>query len=153
MNIYRTHVCNELGVAHVGNEVALSGWVYRKRDHGGLLFVDLRDFYGITQLIFNESENPELFNRMATIGLESVITVRGIVAERSEDNVNASIETGRVEVKVSTLTVVSEAAPLPLHVPTSFSYPEDIRLQHRFLDLRCDKVKTAYCSDQWSYQS
>ncbi|AGZ78603.1 aspartyl-tRNA synthetase [Anaplasma marginale str. Dawn] len=143
MNIYRTHVCNELGVAHVGNEVALSGWVYRKRDHGGLLFVDLRDFYGITQLIFNESENPELFNRMATIGLESVITVRGIVAERSEDNVNASIETGRVEVKVSTLTVVSEAAPLPLHVPTSFSYPEDIRLQHRFLDLRCDKVKNS----------
>ncbi|MCU7611693.1 aspartate--tRNA ligase [Anaplasma capra] len=141
MNIYRTHLCNELNTTHVGSEVVLSGWVYRKRDHGGILFVDLRDFYGVTQLIFDESEDAELFNSMGATGLESVVTVKGVVVERSEDTINALVATGSVEVRVSSLVTISEAEPLPLHIPTSCSYPEDVRLQHRFLDLRCEKVK------------
>ncbi|MGN7661436.1 MAG: aspartate--tRNA ligase [Anaplasma sp.] len=142
MNVYRTHLCNELRVAHVGSDVVLSGWVYRKRDHGGILFIDLRDFYGVTQLVFNESTDSELFRSADSIGLESVVTAEGTVVARTEDTINPSMETGHVEVKVHTLTVISAAEPLPLHVPTSYSYPEDSRLRNRFLDLRCNKVKS-----------
>ena len=141
MNMYRTHLCNELSIEHVGHEVGLSGWIYRKRDHGGVLFIDLRDFYGVTQLVLNESHNSELFNHACTLSLESVITVKGTVAARSEDSVNASLCTGDIEVVVHTLAIESVANVLPIHVATSTSHPEDLRLQYRFLDLRCDKVK------------
>ncbi|EOA62998.1 aspartate--tRNA ligase [Anaplasma phagocytophilum] len=142
MNMYRTHLCNALNLSHVGEEVTLSGWIFRKRDHGGILFIDLRDFYGITQLVLNESSDQELFNYARSIGLESVITVKGTVAARSEDTINTSLSTGHVEVAVHTLVTESAADALPIHVPTSTNHPEDLRLKYRFLDLRCDKVKS-----------
>ncbi|MFV9839152.1 MAG: aspartate--tRNA ligase [Aaplasma endosymbiont of Hyalomma asiaticum] len=141
MNIYRTHLCNELSLEHVGREVVLSGWVYRKRDHGGVLFIDLRDFYGVTQLVLNELSDPELFNQACATGIESVITVKGTVTAREEGTINASLGTGYIEVVVHTLIAESLAETLPIHVATSTSYPEDLRLKYRFLDLRCDKVK------------
>ncbi|MEH0831208.1 aspartate--tRNA ligase [Anaplasma bovis] len=139
--IYRSHLCNELNSSHEGQEVTLSGWVSRKRDHGGVLFIDLRDFYGVTQLVFNESHNAELFDKARTINLESVITAHGTVERRSTDTVNSSLSTGDVEVKVHSLVVESEAEPLPLNVHTSTNYPETLRLRYRFLDLRCEKVR------------
>ncbi|MDB1135544.1 aspartate--tRNA ligase [Candidatus Anaplasma sp. TIGMIC] len=141
MNKYRSHLCNKLCLADIGNEVTLSGWVHRKRDHGGVLFVDLRDFYGITQLVLNESTDPELFNSARITSLESVITVKGKVAARSEETVNTSISTGSIEVVVHSWEVESAAEALPIHIPTSVNHPEDLRLKYRFLDLRCDKVK------------
>ena len=139
--IYRSHLCNELNSSHEGQEVTLSGWVSRKRDHGGVLFIDLRDFYGVTQLVFNESHNAELFDQARIINLESVITARGTVETRSPDTVNSSLSTGDIEVKVHSFAVESDAEPLPLNVHASTNYPENLRLQYRFLDLRCEKVR------------
>lgn len=141
MNAYRTHLCNELNSSHIGQEVTLSGWVFRKRDHGGVFFADLRDFYGVTQLVLNDSSDKSILDLARTTSFESVVTVKGVVTPRSEDTVNEELETGHVEVVVNSWHVESAAEPLPIHVPTSTSYPEDLRLKYRFLDLRCDEVK------------
>lgn len=132
---YRTHTCGELRESHVEHVVTLSGWVYRKRDHGGIIFVDLRDFYGVVQLVFNEVENIE------NLKLESVITVKGKVKLRTEDTINTSLDTGSIEVIVENITILSEADSLPMNIFGEQDYPEDIRFKYRFLDLRREKVR------------
>ncbi len=134
MHLYRTHTCGELRQSSVGDTVRLSGWVHRKRDHGGLLFVDLRDHYGLTQCVVTPS-NPN-FERLERLRVESVITIDGKVIARDAETVNANLETGEIEVQVSDISVQSEAAELPLPVFGEPDYPEDIRLKHRYLDLR-----------------
>ena len=134
MNNYRTHKCNELKVSDVNKSVILSGWVNRKRDHGGLLFIDLRDHYGLTQLVFDP--DSKAFELAEKITAETVIKVSGEVVRRDDDTINSNLSTGEIEVYVDTLEVLSEAEELPLPVFGEPDYPEDIRLKYRFLDLR-----------------
>jgi aspartyl-tRNA synthetase len=135
---YRTHTCGELRAGDVGRTVRLSGWVHRKRDHGGLLFIDLRDHYGLTQCVFHAG-SPALAAAEA-VRLESVITVTGAVVAREPSAINPKLPTGEIEIAVQTLTVQSAADTLPLQVNSDADYPEETRLRHRFLDLRRDKL-------------
>jgi aspartyl-tRNA synthetase len=138
MHSYRTHTCAELRLSDVGKTVRLSGWVHRKRDHGHLLFVDLRDHYGITQIV-SDTDSPA-FKTLDRLRLESVVTVEGEVVARSPETVNPSLATGEIEVRAGEVTVQSEAAELPMPVATEADYPEDIRLKYRYLDLRREQV-------------
>jgi aspartyl-tRNA synthetase len=134
MHLYRTHTCAQLSSANVGATVRLSGWVHRKRDFGGLLFVDLRDHYGITQIVA-DADSPALAV-LDRLRVESVITIEGTVKARSAETVNPRLATGEVEVYARSITVQSAAEELPLPVADEQPYPEDIRLKYRFLDLR-----------------
>ncbi|MCC6478477.1 MAG: aspartate--tRNA ligase [Sphingomonadaceae bacterium] len=134
MHAYRTHKCAELRASHVGESVRLSGWVHRKRDHGGVLFVDLRDHYGMTQIVA-DSDSPAL-PILEGLRLESVVTIDGDVKARSEATVNPNLPTGEIEVFARNVTVQSRAEELPLPVAGEQEYPEEIRLKYRFLDLR-----------------
>jgi aspartyl-tRNA synthetase len=138
MHAYRTHTCGALRQEHAGAHVRLSGWVHRKRDHGGLLFIDLRDHYGLTQLVVSPSTPG--FDALSRIRAESVIRVDGEVVARSPETVNPNLPTGAVEVRVQDSEVLSEAAELPLPVFGEPDYPEEIRLKHRYLDLRRDSL-------------
>ena len=134
MHAYRSHTCGALRSTDAGSNVRLSGWVHRKRDHGGLLFIDLRDHYGLTQLVFHP-ETPG-FAAVERVRAESVIRVDGEVVARDASVVNANLPTGEIELRVSGVEVLSEAAELPLPVFGEPEYPEEIRLKHRYLDLR-----------------
>jgi aspartyl-tRNA synthetase len=138
MHAYRTHTCTELRLSDVGTTVRLSGWVHRKRDHGHLLFVDLRDHHGITQIVA-DTDSPA-FRTLDRLRLESVVTVEGVVVARSAETVNPNLATGEIEVRAGEVTVQSEAAELPMPVATEADYPEEIRLKYRYLDLRRDQV-------------
>ena len=137
-NIYRSHTCGQLRSAQVGETIRLSGWVHRKRDHGNLLFVDLRDHYGITQIVANAADTD--FAVLDSARVESVLTVAGEVLARSAETVNASLPTGEVEVRAKSVTVQSPAQELPMPVFGDQEYPEDIRLKYRFLDLRRERL-------------
>lgn len=134
MHPYRTHTCAALGLANVGETVRLSGWVHRKRDHGGVLFVDLRDHYGITQIVA-DSDSAAL-PVLEGVRLESVVTIDGEVKAREAATVNPNLATGEIEVFARGVKVLSRAEELPLPVAGEQEYPEDIRLRYRFLDLR-----------------
>ena len=134
MNEYRSHKCNELTIKDVDSEVYLSGWVNRKRDHGGLLFIDLRDHYGLTQLVFDPDSNA--FGEAEKISAESVIKVSGRVVKRTDETINANLPTGEIEIYVEEIDILSKSEELPLPVFGEPDYPEDIRLKYRFLDLR-----------------
>ena len=134
MHAYRTHTCGALRAADTGKTVRLSGWIHRKRDHGGLMFVDLRDHYGLTQLVISP-ETPG-FNVIERLRAESVIRVDGEVVARSPETQNPNLPTGEVEIRVREITVLSEASELPLPVFGEPDYPEEIRLKNRHLDLR-----------------
>ncbi|HZU51184.1 MAG TPA: aspartate--tRNA ligase [Sphingomicrobium sp.] len=134
MHAYRTHNCAELRLSNVGETVRLSGWVHRKRDHGHLLFVDLRDHYGLTQIV-TDTDSPA-FQALDRVRLESVVTIEGDVVARSAETVNRSLATGEIEVRARHVTVRSPAAELPMPVAGEQEYPEDIRLKYRYLDLR-----------------
>ena len=138
MHAYRTHNCAQLRKSNVGETVRLSGWVHRKRDHGHLLFVDLRDHHGITQIV-SDTDSPT-FKTLDRLRLESVVTVEGEVVARSAETVNANLPTGEIEVRAGAVTVQSEAAELPMPVATEADYPEEIRLRYRYLDLRREQV-------------
>ncbi len=138
MHAYRTHTCAELRARNVGDTVRLSGWVHRKRDHGHLLFVDLRDHYGITQVVA-DTESPA-FKTLDRVRVESVVTVEGKVVARSKETVNPNLGTGEIEVVAGTVTVQSAAAELPMPVFGEQEYPEEIRLKYRYLDLRREQV-------------
>jgi len=138
MHAYRTHTCAALRLSNVGETVRLSGWVHRKRDHGQLLFVDLRDHYGITQVVA-DTDSPS-FRTLDRLRLESVVTVEGKVVARSPETVNPNLDTGEIEVRAGEVTVQSEAAELPMPVSTEADYPEEIRLKYRYLDLRREQV-------------
>ena len=134
MHAYRTHTCGALRLADSGRTARLSGWVHRKRDHGQLLFIDLRDHYGITQCVIDISS--PLFSAVDVLRLESVVTLTGQVAARSPETINPRLDTGEVELVIAELETQSEAEPLPFPVNTEAEYPEDMRLAYRFLDLR-----------------
>ena len=134
MHLYRSHTCGALSAADVGQTIRLSGWVHRKRDHGGVLFVDLRDHYGITQIVA-DSDSPALAV-LESLRVESVVTIDGEVKARSAATVNPNLPTGEIEVFARAATVLSRAEELPLPVAGEQEYPEDIRLRYRFLDLR-----------------
>jgi aspartyl-tRNA synthetase len=138
MHAYRTHTCNQLSADEVGQAVRLSGWVHRKRDHGGVLFIDLRDHHGITQVVA-DADSPAL-PMLEQVRAESVITIDGEVKRRSEATVNGNLATGEIEVFARAVTVQSAAAELPMPVAGEAEYPEDIRLRYRFLDLRREKL-------------
>ena len=134
MHPYRTHHCDSLRAADVGKEVRLSGWVHRKRDHGQLLFIDLRDHYGLTQVVF-QPEQP-FFEDAERARLESVITMTGKVVARSDETINPNLGTGEIEVVADQFTLEATAEPLPLQVNSDRDFPEETRLRYRFLDLR-----------------
>ena len=138
MHAYRTHNCAQLRESHVGDTVRLSGWVHRKRDHGGVLFIDLRDHYGITQIVADE--DSEALGLLDSLKSESVITIDGVVKARSQETRNANLPTGDIEVFAKSATVQSMAEELPLPVAGEQEYPEDIRLKYRFVDLRRERV-------------
>jgi aspartyl-tRNA synthetase len=138
MHPYRTHDCGALRLADAAQTVRLSGWVHRKRDHGQLLFIDLRDHYGVTQCVIDISS--PLFAAADALRLESVVTVTGRVVARSEDTVNPKLPTGEVELVIDELAVQSVAEPLPFPVNSDAEYPEEMRLTYRFLDLRREHV-------------
>jgi aspartyl-tRNA synthetase len=138
MHAYRTHNCGQLRAEQVGQSVRVSGWVHRKRDHGGLLFVDLRDHYGLTQIVADSSDAA--FAILDGLRAESVVTITGDVVARSAETVNANLPTGEIEVRARDVTVQSAAIELPMPVAGEQDYPEDIRLKYRFLDLRRDRL-------------
>ena len=138
MNKYRSNTCGELTKKNKGSEVVLSGWINKKRDHGNLLFLDLRDNYGITQCIIDK-EN-KFFKNLEKIQLETVIKIVGEVVERSTDTINKDIKTGEIEVKIKSYEVLGACEELPMPVFSDQEYAEDIRLKYRFLDLRRKKV-------------
>jgi aspartyl-tRNA synthetase len=138
MHAYRTHTCGELRLGDAGRDARLSGWVHRRRDHGQLLFLDLRDHYGVTQCVIDVSS--PLFAEADALRLESVVTVTGKVAARSADTVNPKLATGEVELSIAELALQSAAETLPFPVNTEADYPEDMRLTYRFLDLRREGV-------------
>lgn len=135
---YRTHTCGELGLAHVGSVVTLSGWLMRKRDHGGVVFIDLRDTYGVTQVVITA-----LAEEAAQIRPESVVTVSGVVVRRSTELMNPKISTGEIEVQAQTIAVVSAAEVLPFLIAEDDHSPEALRLRYRFLDLRREELHAA----------
>jgi aspartyl-tRNA synthetase len=134
--IYRTHTCGDIRRSHVGQAVTLSGWVYRKRDHGQLIFLDLRDHYGVTQCVLTPLEAAH--EQIQSLKLESVVTVEGVVAARDAVNVNDRVPTGEVEIHVRNLVALSAAEVLPFQL-TSEDIPEEQRLRYRFLDLRRER--------------
>ncbi len=138
MHAYRTHTCAQLGKDDVGQSVRLSGWIHRKRDHGGVLFIDLRDHYGITQIVADE-DSPAL-EVLDGLRAESVVTIDGEVKARGEGTVNANLATGAIEVFARAVEVQSRAEELPLPVAGEQDYPEDIRLKYRFVDLRRERL-------------
>ena len=138
MNKYRSHNCNELRKSDVGSKVFLSGWINKKRDHGNLLFLDLRDNYGITQCII-EKENSK-FDILEKMQLETVIKIEGKVVNRSSETINKDIETGEVEVTIEKFEVLGTCKELPMPVFSNQEYAEEIRLKYRFLDLRRKKI-------------
>jgi aspartyl-tRNA synthetase len=134
MHAYRSHNCVELTEANVGQQVKLSGWINRKRDHGQLVFVDLRDHYGLTQCVADSSDNS--FAMVEATRLESVVTITGTVLKRSKDTINKSLPTGHIEVRIEAFEVQSAADTLPLQVNSDEDSGEETRLRYRYLDLR-----------------
>jgi aspartyl-tRNA synthetase len=138
LNRYRSHNCNQLRKGDIGKKINLSGWINKKRDHGNILFVDLRDNYGITQCIINKDNKN--FNELEKIQLESVVQINGEVVDRSKDTINKDIETGEIEIKIESFKVLGSCKELPMPVFSDQEYAEEIRLKYRFLDLRRKKI-------------
>ncbi len=138
MNNYRTHMCSELTLKDLDLSVTLSGWVDTIRDHGNLLFIDLRDNYGITQCVVDGKHN--LFGEISKINNESVIKIIGTVVKRSDETINMNLNTGEIEVQIEKFELLSKSNVLPLPVNSDIDYGEEIRLKYRFLDLRRNKL-------------
>ena len=134
MHLYRTHNCGEISENDENSEVKISGWVHRKRDHGSLLFVDLRDHFGLTQCVVDSSD--KVFTLVESLRNESVVTITGVVKKRSKETINKNLKTGRIEVSIEDITIQSEADTLPLQVNSDEDAGEEIRLRYRYLDLR-----------------
>ena len=138
MNKYRTHNCNQLTIKEDGANVILSGWINKKRDHGNLLFIDIRDHYGITQCIIDKENS--FFAKLEKLQLETVIRVNGLVKKRSQETVNQELNTGSIEIKIISFDVIGTCKELPIPVFSDQEYSEEIRLKYRFLDLRRKKI-------------
>ena len=138
MHKFRTHTCLELTKKNKDQKIALAGWINKKRDHGNLLFVDLRDNFGVTQCVIDK--NNKFFKELEKLQLESVIKIDGVVVERSQETINPDLNTGEIEVKVISFNVLGHCKELPMPVFSDQEYAEDIRLKYRFLDLRRKKI-------------
>ena len=138
-NEYRSHYCGKLDTKNVGEEVKLSGWMHSIRDHGGLVFIDLRDQYGFAQIVIDQQSS--IFKKIESLRLESVISIKGKVILRSKETVNDKIKTGKIEVLVDTLNILSEAKVLPIQIASDDNYNDELRLKNRFLDLRRQRLK------------
>ena len=138
MSKYRSHLCSDLSVLNLNENVSLSGWVDTIRDHGNLLFIDLRDNYGITQCVIDGKH--KFFNEINKITNESVIKIDGLVVNRSKETINKNLNTGEIEIKISNYELLSKSQVLPLPVNSDIEYGEEIRLKYRFLDLRRNKL-------------
>ena len=138
MKKYRTHTCGELNLKNDGEKVLLSGWINKKRDHGNLLFIDLRDNYGITQCVIDNKN--KLFNKIERVPLETVIQFEGKVVKREKDTINKDLNTGEIEIKISNFKILGSTKELPLPVFSDQEYSEEIRLKYRYLDLRRSKI-------------
>ena len=138
MNKYRTHNCGELTKKNKSEDIVLSGWINKKRDHGNLLFVDLRDNYGVTQCVIDKSN--QYFSKLEKIQLESVIKLLGKVVERSKDTINSELKTGEIEIVINSFEILGQCKELPMPVFSDQEYSEEIRLKYRFLDLRRKKI-------------
>lgn len=137
----RTHTCGELRKSHLGNHVKLGGWVHSIRDHGGLIFIDLRDNYGITQCVIDGEKQKDLFELVNTLKLESVIIINGKVLARASEVVNKDLTTGEIEIEIDSIEIESLAEQIPFQInDETQNYPEDLRLKYRFLDLRRKKM-------------
>ncbi len=138
MNFYRTHFCSDLSISNLNNEVTLSGWIDTVRDHGNLIFIDLRDNYGITQCVVDAKH--QIFDEISKLTNESVITIKGKVIKRSDETINNNLSTGEIEVQINSYILLSHSDVLPLPVNSDIEYGEEVRLKNRFLDLRRQKL-------------
>ncbi len=138
MNKYRTHNCGELTVKHIDKQIILSGWIHKKRDHGNLLFLDLRDHYGVTQCVIDNSNKS--FPILEKARLETVISIHGKVVKRTNDTINKELNTGEIEIAVSDCIILNNTKELPLPIFSDQEYAEEIRLKYRYLDLRRKKI-------------
>ena len=138
-NEYRSHYCGKLDTTNVGEEVKLSGWMHSIRDHGGLVFIDLRDQFGFTQIVIDQQST--IFKKIENLRLESVISIKGKVILRSKETINDKIQTGKIEVIVETLNIISKSKILPIQVAGDDNYNDELRLKNRFLDLRRERLK------------
>ena len=132
----RTHMCGELTIENIGQDASIIGWAQRIRDLGGLLFIDLRDRTGITQVVFNKDEDPELFEKAQRVRGEYVIQVIGKVAARSEKAINPKIKTGYIELLANEILIISKAETPPIYIDDNLNVSENLRLKYRYLDLR-----------------
>ena len=148
----RTHTCGDLTLKQVGEDVSLNGWVATSRDHGGLIFVDIRDRYGVTQLTFNEETYPEAFESAKRLSMEDVISVKGTVAARQENAVNKDLTTGEIEVSVTEIVVLNEAKPMPFMINDRESANEETRLTYRYLELRTEEMQKNMLLRHKTYQ-
>ena len=149
----RTHTCGDLTLKQVGEDVSLNGWVATSRDHGGLIFVDIRDRYGVTQLTFNEGIYPEAFESAKRLSMEDVISVKGTVAARQENAVNKDLTTGEIEVSVTEIVVLNEAKPMPFMINDRESANEETRLTYRYLELRTEEMQKNMLLRHKTYQT
>ena len=149
----RTHTCGDLTLKQVGENVSLNGWVATSRDHGGLIFVDIRDRYGVTQLTFNEETYPEAFESAKRLSMEDVISVKGTVAARQENAVNKDLTTGEIEVSVTEIVVLNEAKPMPFMINDRESANEETRLTYRYLELRTEEMQKNMLLRHKTYQT
>ena len=149
----RTHTCGDLTLKQVGEDVSLNGWVATSRDHGGLIFVDIRDRYGVTQLTFNEEIYPEAFESAKRLSMEDVISVKGTVAARQENAVNKDLTTGEIEVSVTEIVVLNEAKPMPFMINDRESANEETRLTYRYLELRTEEMQKNMLLRHKTYQT
>ena len=138
MSKYRTHTCGDITLNHKDKEISMSGWINKKRDHGNLLFLDIRDNYGITQCVIQKNNSD--FNELEKLPLETVVQINGKVLERSKDTVNKEIKSGEIEISISSFEILGSTKELPLPVFSDQEYAEEIRLKYRFLDLRRKKI-------------
>ena len=149
----RTCTCGDLTLKQVGEDVSLNGWVATSRDHGGLIFVDIRDRYGVTQLTFNEETYPEAFESAKRLSMEDVISVKGAVAARQENAVNKDLTTGEIEVSVTEIVVLNEAKPMPFMINDRESANEETRLTYRYLELRTEEMQKNMLLRHKTYQT
>ena len=138
MITYRTHTCGELNKSHKDKKVILSGWIHKKRDHGNLLFIDLRDNYGISQCVIEKGHKS--FSNIEKTSLETVVKIEGLVLERSSETINKDLKTGEIEISINNFEILGSAKELPLPVFLDEDYSEDIRLKYRYLDLRRKRI-------------
>ena len=139
--IRRTHTCADLSDKNLNQKVSLNGWISKSRDLGGIIFIDLKDRYGLTQIVFNEKTNKKAFDLVKPLGLQDVIGISGTVVKRPKEAINRDLSTGEIDVEVEKVQVYNESSPMPFDVNDRYSTMEENRLKYRYLDLRTSEMQ------------